>query len=122
MKPNWAPLENRLGRARCAGFMFMGRINGINLYKHGIVRLYVALDDSGQCFVERNSRYERADFEIEIAKIEAALREIGETLENSYDQEYLARKQEALKRAGLQLVKIYVEPEDVTINWQLLAL
>ena len=116
MKPNWAPLENRLGGARCAGFMYMGRINGINLYKHGIVRLYLALDDTGQCFVERNSRYEQADFEIEIAKIEAALRILDETLESPYDREYIARKQEALKRAGLQLVRIHVEPEDVTIN------
>ena len=38
MEPNWKPLENRLGAARCAGFMFMGRMNGINLYKHGISR------------------------------------------------------------------------------------
>jgi hypothetical protein len=36
MESNWKPLENRLGGARCAGFMFMGRVNGINLYKHGI--------------------------------------------------------------------------------------
>ena len=26
MEPNWKPLENRLGAARCAGFMFMGRV------------------------------------------------------------------------------------------------
>jgi hypothetical protein len=38
MEPVWAPLERRLGKARCAGFMFMGRLNGINRYKHGITR------------------------------------------------------------------------------------
>ena len=116
MEPNWSPLENRLGRGRCAGFMFMGRINGINLYKHGIARLYLALDDHGQCFVLRDSRYERTDFEVELAKIEAALREIDETLESPYDEEYIARKREALRQAGLQLVRIDVEPEDVTVN------
>ncbi len=116
MEPNWAPLENRLGRGRCAGFMFMGRINGINLYKHGIARRYLALDDHGQCFVCRDSRYERADFEIELAKIEAALGQIDETLESPYDEEYIARKQEALRQAGLQLVRIDVEPEDATVN------
>ena len=41
MKPIWVPLEKRLGRGRCAGFMFMGRVNGINLYKHGITRTYL---------------------------------------------------------------------------------
>jgi hypothetical protein len=30
MEPNWKPLEAVLGPARCAGFMFMGRVNGIN--------------------------------------------------------------------------------------------
>ena len=116
MKPNWKPLEDKLGRARCVGFMFMGRINGINLFKHGIARLYLALDDRGQCFVQRNSRYERADFETELAKIEAALREVGETLASPYDEEYSRRKQEALRRAGIPLVRIQVEPEDITIN------
>ena len=53
MKPNWKPLEDHLGRARCVGFMFMGRINGINLFKHGIARLYLALDDRGQCLETR---------------------------------------------------------------------
>jgi len=31
----WRPLESLLGRDRCVGFMFMGRLsNGINQYKH----------------------------------------------------------------------------------------
>ena len=50
MEPNWKPLENRLGAARCGGFMFMGRVNGINLYKHGISRSYLYLDDDGNCY------------------------------------------------------------------------
>ncbi len=32
MEANWKPLENTLGAPRCVGFMFMGRVNGINLY------------------------------------------------------------------------------------------
>jgi hypothetical protein len=31
MVPNWRPLEEKLGHHRCAGFMYMGRVNGINL-------------------------------------------------------------------------------------------
>jgi hypothetical protein len=45
MKTNWTPLESRLGRERCVGFMYLGRVNGINLYKHGITRSYLNLDD-----------------------------------------------------------------------------
>ena len=51
MQPIWKPLEEKLGRERCGGFMYMGRVNGINLYKHGMARMYVNLDDSGQCYV-----------------------------------------------------------------------
>ena len=51
MGPNWEAFEQRLGIKRCGGFMFMGRVNGINLYNHGIARMCLNLDDSGQCYV-----------------------------------------------------------------------
>jgi len=28
-------------------------MNGINLYKHGIARMYLNLDDSGRCYASR---------------------------------------------------------------------
>jgi hypothetical protein len=31
VKPNWQPLIEKLGQERCVGFMYMARINGINL-------------------------------------------------------------------------------------------
>lgn len=46
MKPNWKPLEEKLGKKRCVGFMFMGRINGINFYKHDMARVYSNLGPS----------------------------------------------------------------------------
>ena len=117
MEPVWAPLEKKLGRERCVGFMFMGRINGINLYKHGIARLHLALDDKGQCYRYcGSSRYQPANFEAELGRIEAALREIDENLESVYDEEYISRKQEAFRRAGIPLVRIEIEPEEVTVN------
>jgi hypothetical protein len=115
VQPNWKPLEDKLGFARCAGFMYIGRVNGINLYKHGIARLYLALDDRGQCFVQRNSRYERAEFEAELSKIEAALTQLGETLASPYDEAYIARKQEALRRAGIPLLTIQIDPKNRTV-------
>jgi hypothetical protein len=115
--PNWKPLEDKLGRHRCAGFMYMGRVNGINLYKHGIARMYLNLDDSGDCYLYRgNATYETGDFAVEIAKLEAALAELGETLESVYDESYKARKEEALRRAGISLLRIELEPENRSIN------
>jgi hypothetical protein len=117
MKPNWKPLEQRLGTKRCAGFMFMGRVNGINLYKHGIARMYLNLDDSGQCYVSRpNWRFKRADFSNELARLEAALTELSETLEGAYDEFYIVQKRDALRRAGIQLERIEIQPEDLSIN------
>lgn len=117
MDPNWKPLEQRLGIKRCAGFMFMGRVNGINLYKHGIARMYLNLDDSGQCYVTRGKwKFERADFSSELSKLEAAVTELGETLESVYDEAYIAQKKDALQRAGMPLERIEIQPEDLSIN------
>lgn len=117
MQPNWKPLEARLGRDHCAGFMFMGRVNGINLYKHGITRTYLNLDDQGNCYVYRGDRrYESADFSIELDKLETFLKQQGETLESVYDDEYIARKTETLQKAGIPLLRFKVEPEEVKVR------
>lgn len=117
MKPNWKPLEQRLGITRCAGFMFMGRVNGINLYKHGIARKYLNLDDSGRCYIcGPNQKFERADFASELARLEAALAQLGESLESAYDEHYITRKRDALQRAGILVERIEIEPEDMSVN------
>lgn len=117
MEPNWRPLEEKLGRKRCVGFMFMSRINGINLYKHGIARMYLNLDDSGHCYLpHRGGSFVRADCATEVAKLETALREVGETLESVYDEAYIAKKHEALRRVGIPLVRVEIEPENQFIN------
>jgi len=117
MEAIWEPLEKRLGRARCVGFMYMGRVNGIHLYKHGLTRSYLCLDDRGDCYVSRGDwRYETAEFSVELGKIEASLRELGETLETVYDDQYIARKDRALKEAGISVLRLEVQPEEVTVN------
>jgi hypothetical protein len=46
--------------------MYMGRVNGINLYKHGITRTYLNLDDEGNCYTVTGSGcYSLVDFEFE---------------------------------------------------------
>jgi len=117
MEPSWKPLEQRLGTKRCAGFMFMARVNGINLYKHGIARMYLNLDDSGRCYISRpNWRFERADFSTELAKLEAALTALGACFETPYNDAYIAQKRNALQRAGIPLHRIEIEPEDVSMD------
>ncbi len=117
MEPNWKPLENRLGAARCAGFMFMGRVNGINLYKHGVSRSYLYLDDDGNCYIAgRHGCYLATDFDQELSKLEKCLRRLGATLETSYDENFIAQKQEVLRQHGVSLLTIQVEPDEATIH------
>jgi hypothetical protein len=116
MEPNWKPLENRLGAARCAGFMFMGRVNGINLYKHGISRSYLYLDDDGYCYAAGKPGCPPADFEQELSKLEKLLRGSGATLETSYDESFITQKREVLRQHGVSLLTIQVEPDEVTIH------
>ena len=117
MEANWKPLEIKVGRAHCVGFMFMGRMNGINVYKHGITRTYLNLDDAGNCFVDRGKGiFAAADFSEELRKLEAALQEQGETLASPYDDAYIARKTRSLERAGIPILRIKLEPEEIIVN------
>lgn len=117
MEPNWKPLIDKLGEKRCVGFMFMGRMNGINMYKHGIARMYLNLDDQGRCYLCREKwRFQVTDFSAELARIEALLAELGETLESAYDGTYVERKRRALEKIGILEERIEIEPQDWTIN------
>lgn len=117
MEPNWKPLVDKLGERRCAGFMFMGRMNGINMYKHGIARMYLNLDDRGQCYVCRKRwRFEKVDFDAELGKLKTALAELGQTLESIYDESYIEQKKKGLRKASILHERIEIEPEDRSIN------
>jgi hypothetical protein len=117
MDPNWKPLVDKLGEERCVGFMFMGRVNGINLYKHGIAREYLNFDDSGQCYVCCEKWcFEKADFAAQLGKLEAVLAQLGETLKSVYDESYIEQKKRALQEAGIPHERIVIQPEDLSIN------
>lgn len=117
MEANWKPLEMKVGRARSVGFMFMGRVNGINLYKHGITRTYLNLDDAGNCYVFKGrGRFEAADFSKELRELETRLKALGETLASPYDDAYIARKTLALANEGTPLVRIMLKPEETIVN------
>src|SRR3990172_2577437 len=113
MEPNWRPLEEKLGRVRCAGFMFMGRMNGINLYKHGLSRRYMNLSDDGRAFryLDRG-RFEEIPLDDALAWVEEPLAAMGETLESPYDDEYKTRRAAALKAAGFEVACLRIVPEE----------
>lgn len=117
MRPNWLPLERLLGWSRCAGFMYMGRVNGINLYKHGISRTYLNLDDNGNCYVKGPpGSYIRSDFQRELLKLEKDLQSLLATLETPYDEIFIAQKRAILRQEGISLLTVQLEPEDAVIH------
>ena len=114
---NWQPLEKRLGRGRCVGFMFVGRVNGINLYKHGITRSYLNLDDEGNCYVATGSGcYSQADFEFELKKLQETLKSLHAALETPYDDVFVARKREKLRQFGISLLTLQIDPQEVKVH------
>jgi hypothetical protein len=117
MEANWKPLETRLGRERCVGFMYMGRVNGINLYKHGITRTYLNLDDEGNCYIAACSRcYSPVDFEFELNRLEETLKDLHATLETTYDDVFIARKREELRQHGVSLLTVQIEPQEMKVH------
>lgn len=117
MEANWKPLESLLGRKRCFGFMYMGRVNGLNLYKHGITRTYLKLDDDGNCYISTGSGcYSQADFEFELKKLEETLKVLHATLETPYDDVFVARKREALRQQGISLLTVQIEPQEMKVD------
>jgi hypothetical protein len=113
----WAPLERRLGNARCVGFMFMGSFNGIYRYKHGITRTSLYLDNDSDCYLpRRNGSFTRADWDTELRKLEACLMNLGWTLTTPYDEDFIAQKQHALRERGISLLTITVGPQVTNIH------
>jgi hypothetical protein len=47
LAPNWAPLEKLCPPGLCEQFMFMGKVDGIHLYKHVDSRRYLNVDAAG---------------------------------------------------------------------------
>jgi hypothetical protein len=75
MRSHWEPLERKLGASRCAGFMFMGKRDGVYFYKHGISRRYLLMDDSGRTFETRGERgFAEIPFAEALARVERPLR------------------------------------------------
>jgi len=97
--------------------MFMGRINSVFLYKHGLSRRYLNLGDDGRAFrYLGKNRFEEIAFEDALLWVSEPLIEMGETLETPYDDEYRMRRSAALRSAGWEELRVEVEPVDIVVQ------
>jgi len=51
-----------------------------------------------------------------LERLVASLAELGKTVQSVYDEAYIARKEEALREAGIPPVRVEIEPEDRSIQ------
>ena len=87
-----------------------------NQYKHGLSRRYLLLDDEGRAYEAAGRKeFREISFDEALAWVEEPLKELGETLETSYDNAYVSRKEAALRAAGLEVLRIRIVPEDRVI-------
>jgi len=92
-------------------------VNGISLYKHGITRTYLNLDDEGNCYTVTGSGcYSLVDFVFELKKLEETLKGLHATLETPYDDVFIARKREELRLRGVSLLTLQIEPQEMKVH------
>ncbi len=94
----------------------MGRMNGIDQYKHGITRTYLNLDDQGNCWVRANGVYVPGDWDVELGMLENCLASLGASLTTAYDEAFIASKQKELQQGGISLLTLTIDPQDTNIH------
>jgi hypothetical protein len=110
-EPDWDPLEKVLPLEWCGGFMFMGYVGEIRLYKHGFTRHYLNLDPECRAYRYTGSTYVRSSLEEAIENVFEGLELMAETRSSVYDDEAIRRKYEALAKAGWTVVSLTDDPE-----------
>ena len=108
-EPDWEPLERAVPVAECAGFMFMGYRDdpaGLRLYKHGITRRYLALDEHGRAYRYTAFGYVEIPLDVGIDEVFEGLEEAGATRQTVYDDEYRAVRDAELARAGYGVIRL----------------
>ncbi len=100
-EPDWGPLHDALPIKHCDGFMWMFRVvwSGelIQVYKHGITRRSLHLDNSGHAYLYRGDRYEEVPVGDAVDRVFEDIEEMGYTRETPYTEEY---RREKYRRAG----------------------
>lgn len=111
-EPDWAPLERVLPSAECAGFMFMGYSDdpaGIRLYKHGITRRYLSLDERCRAYGYTRTGYREMPVAQAVETVFEGLDGASATRETPYDDDFRARREADLRRAGYREITIRLD-------------
>lgn len=100
--PVWGPLEKVLPYRWCGAFMYMGRTEGIHLYKHGFTRHYLNLDDDGNAYryLPASNRYVPMNRLEAIENVFEGLALMGIDRSTAYDDEAVRRRRKAIEASG----------------------
>jgi hypothetical protein len=115
-EPDWGPLEKVMPLKWCAGFMWMGQVGEIHLYKHGFTRHYLNVDASGNAYryLGPSNRYVPMDLDEAIEAVFEGLDQMRETRSSPYDDAAVQHKHEALAKLGWTTVN--VSPDGVSVT------
>ena len=88
--------------------MWMGRVvqerPTIELYKHGITRRYLNLDQDGGAYEYDGEGYIPVELDFAVERVLEGLEDMGWTRETVYDEAFIARKYAALREAGWTVI------------------
>jgi hypothetical protein len=105
-EPDWGPLEKVLPLKWCGGFMFMGYSGRIRMYKHGLTRNYLHVDDRGKTYWYDSG----ADEYYPVPKKTAVdgafqgIQEMGYKRTTKLTPEVMAERRRLMEEAGYKIV------------------
>lgn len=106
--PEWEPLHVVLPLDWCDGFMWMFRVTQgdatIELYKHGITRRYLNLDQFNRAYQFNGKDYDPVPVAIAIERAFEGIDESGWTRQTGYDEEFVAEKHRLLREEGWTVI------------------
>ncbi len=106
--PDWGPLETVLPMEWCDGFMWMYRVEqdeaNIELYKHGITRRCLNLDQDNKAYRFTGTDYIQIPVAEAIDWVFAGIEEMGRSRDIAYDQDFVAEKHRQLREAGWTVI------------------
>jgi hypothetical protein len=107
-EPDWDPLHVVLPLEWCDGFMWMFRLEEddavIEMYKHGITRRYLMLDQYNRAYRYTGDSHVRIPVALAVDLVFEGIEEMGWTRETAYDEEFVAEKHRQLREAGWTVI------------------
>jgi hypothetical protein len=107
-EPDWEPLHVVLPLEWCDGFMWMFRVEEgdavVEMYKHGITRNYLMLDQHNRAYRYTGDGHVRIPVALAIDHVFAGIEEMGWSRETAYDEEFVAEKHRQLREAGWTVI------------------